>query len=134
MIFQAPFVKKVDNYAYSSNDIVGQGSSSTVYLGSSILNNERVAIRVVNLKSLVPETLLALQNEMVVLKHLPLHPNTLQIHKILQTENHVYFVTEYCESQPVITNTQEMNQVATGIIEGLKHLAKHNVIHRDIKP
>ena len=36
---------------------------------------------------------------MSVLNYLPPHPNILKILKILQTENNVYFVTEYCDSK-----------------------------------
>jgi len=47
-------IKRVDNYVYNSNNILGQGATSVVYLGNSLLNNETVAIRVISLRNLVP--------------------------------------------------------------------------------
>jgi len=96
MMMVQEVMKKVDNFVYHPNNVLGQGSSSTVYLGHSLLNNEPVAIRVISLHNLVPETLATLQNEITVLNHLPSHPNIVKIHCLLQTENHVYVVTEYC--------------------------------------
>lgn len=56
------------------------------------------------------------------------------MHKLLQTVNNVYIVTQHCQHQLSKSSNIDNISVATGIIEGLKHLYLHGIVHRDIKP
>lgn len=42
----------IRNYTYSPNDFLGAGNFSKVYAGINLNNNERVAIKIVDLYSL----------------------------------------------------------------------------------
>jgi hypothetical protein len=42
--------KVIGNYAYSPNDQIGAGFSSSVFRGKNLLNDQVVAIKVYNLK------------------------------------------------------------------------------------
>lgn len=98
------------------------------------MTKEKVAIKVINLQALKPETYLKLQEELTILKSLPSHPNIVQMLSLLQTSNNVYIVTEYCDGAlSKVPDTEQMS-VALGIIEGLRHLYRNNVVHRDLKP
>ena len=57
-------IKQIDSFVYNTSNILGSGTSSTVYLGSSLVTNEPVAIRTIALNTLSPITLKILQNEM----------------------------------------------------------------------
>lgn len=127
-------IKQVDSFAYNTSNILGSGTSSTVYLGSCLVTNEPVAIRTISLNTLCPKTLKILQNEMAVLNILTPHPNILKIYKILTTENNVYIVTEKCDSKLMVNSENvDVVSIAYGIIQGLRHLYLSNITHRDIK-
>jgi hypothetical protein len=42
--------KKIKNYSYFLNDVIGKGYSSTVYTGINEHTGEKVAIKVIELK------------------------------------------------------------------------------------
>lgn len=42
--------KKIKNYSYFLNDVIGKGYSSTVYTGINEHTSEKVAIKVIELK------------------------------------------------------------------------------------
>lgn len=110
------YTKVVNNYIYNTSHILGEGSSSVVYLGSSLLTNDPVAIRVISLRTLVPESLVNINNEMAVLNYLPPHPNVIRVYDILQTKNHAYVVTELCDSKLDVNMHQDVTAIASGII------------------
>jgi serine/threonine-protein kinase ULK2 len=47
--------KKIENYSYGLNDVIGKGYSSHVYRGRNDDTNENVAIKVIDLKMLKNE-------------------------------------------------------------------------------
>jgi serine/threonine protein kinase len=96
MLTNQDFNKTIDNYNYNINDIIGQGSFSSVYKGKSIITGEKVAIKVINLSGLTADTYQKLQYELSILKNLPPHRNIVKMYKLLQTVNNVYIVTERC--------------------------------------
>ena len=134
MLVAAEYNKTIDNYSYNTNNVVGKGAFSTVYLGVSLLNGEPVAIKVINLGSLTMDTYQKLQNEIAILKSLPAHPNVVKVFTVLQTVHNVYIVTEHCERKLSKNDNNNMVSVTLGLIDGLRHLYNHNVVHRDLKP
>lgn len=44
--------KKIENYSYGLNDVIGKGYSSQVYKGRNDTNDTPVAIKVIDLKML----------------------------------------------------------------------------------
>lgn len=134
MLVDQDFNKTIDEFTYHLNSVIGKGSFSTVYMGKHNVTKERVAIKVINLLNLKPERYAKLQEELLILKSLPPHPNIVQMLSLLQTSNNVYIVTEYCEGSLDKVGETEQNSVCLGIIEGLRHLYRNNVVHRDLKP
>lgn len=134
MLPSQDFNKIIDNYSYNINNVLGKGAFSTVYLGKYLTTGESVAIKVVNLTGMTPETYQKLQYELTILRTLPCHPNIVKVHNQLQTVNNVYIVTEHCDRRLKNIPNQDLVPVALGIIDGLKHLYVHNIVHRDLKP
>lgn len=64
---------------------------------------------------------------------MPEHDNIVRIYGIYQTYHSIFVVTELCEGRMKNVRPDQYEHVAAGIINGLKFLRKHNIIHRDIK-
>lgn len=89
--------KKVGEYSYYLNDIIGSGYSSHVYRCHHQSNpNITYAIKVIKLSRLAKPTLNLLHNEIKILQSLE-HPNIIKFHNFYFTENNCYLVTDYCE-------------------------------------
>lgn len=134
MFINQDFNKTIDNFTYNTQNLIGKGSFSSVYLGQSNTTGEAVAIKVINLGSLTVDTYQKLQYELSILKNLPPHPNIVKVLNLLQTVNNVYIITEHCDRKLSKSNNLDNVSVTLGIIEGLKHLYANNIVHRDIKP
>lgn len=95
--------KKIEQYSYSLNDIIGKGYSSVVYLGRNDdtctfanVAAEPVAMKVIDLKGLVDQFAREmLQSEIKAIKTLN-HPNILRCYDVFTTANNCYIVMEFC--------------------------------------
>jgi serine/threonine protein kinase len=47
--------KKIENYSFTLNNVLGKGSSGTVYKGKNDLTNTKVAIKCVDQRTLITE-------------------------------------------------------------------------------
>lgn len=94
---QGELRKKIMHYSYFLVDRIGDGFSSTVYIGTDDHSSEKVAIKVIDLKFLHDENkkkLLA--NELECIRKIG-HAHLLQYIDTYETTNNVYIITEYCE-------------------------------------
>jgi serine/threonine-protein kinase ULK/ATG1 len=70
------------------------------------------------------------------------HPNIVKLIDTIQTENHIYIVSELCEGgdlRNLIKNKsplqeQEANKILADVVNGLKAISSKNIVHRDLKP
>lgn len=73
------YKKRIQNYTYNLDDQIGKGFSSVVYKGINNLNQEHVAIKVINLKQIKDGLAkIMLDNEVECLSQLS-HPNVLKL-------------------------------------------------------
>jgi serine/threonine protein kinase len=86
------------------------------------------------LGSLTVDTYQKLQEELAILNSLPPHPNIIKVYRLLQTVHNAYIITEHCDRKITKNSDYDNLSIALGIIEGLKHLYKNNITHRDLKP
>ena len=88
--------KKIGDYAYYLNDLIGSGYSSQVY---KCFHREQpnitYAIKVINLSKLAKANLNLLRDEIKILQTLN-HPNIIKFHNFYFTENNCYLVTDFC--------------------------------------
>lgn len=134
--------KKVGNYTFNIQSVLGSGSYSTVYLGQHEETKQQVAIKVVTRQSLTDSYMFeTLESEIVILKHLD-HPNIVRLYDVLNTANNVYIITEYCKDGTLdellkrekhLPEAQAIN-VMRDLLYGFREILKHNIVHRDIKP
>ena len=96
-MYQKPVQKLISHYAYNLNESIGKGSFSNVYKGIDQNTNQKVAIKVIDMKLMQNEIYVhLLNNEIVVHKTLD-HPNILKIYDVFQTQNNTYIVCELCD-------------------------------------
>lgn len=72
------------------------------------------------------------------------HQNILKAHQVYETSNSIYILMENLEggsfrSQLTSTSSklipeQEIYEYMTSLLKALKHMAKHDIMHRDVKP
>ena len=146
-------IEKVDNYEIYKNKELGRGSFSIVYLGkytgpdnNIIKNNKEVAIKKIKMKNIFYNHSLKskeILNEeikiMEMIKYNP-HPNIVGCFDIIEIQMMIYIILEYCDSgdlrkilkKPIIEKYAQF--YFTQLVNGLKYLDKHEIIHRDIKP
>lgn len=88
------FIKQVGKFSYRTDAIIGQGYSSTVFLGKDDESGDKVAVKVINLKKINDEVLRSmLLQEIESLRALKDSPNILKFYDAVTTANHTYIIT-----------------------------------------
>lgn len=134
--------KKINNYTYQTNNLLGKGSYSSVYLGTDHDRNIPVAIKIIENSLLRDEYIHNLINQECLIMQSLAHPHVVRLYEVLSTVNRTYIIQEYCNqqdlskllTQKVTFSEQEVILIFSQILEGFKELLQHGIIHRDIKP
>lgn len=123
-----------------TDKIIGKGSFSTVYLAKR--NNEDIAVKVIDIKSLTAKTVEAMEDEINVINLIKdnVHPNIVAFFDIIRKNDKIYIFMEYCESgdlrrilkKPILEKYAQF--YFSQLANGLRHLHRLKIIHRDIKP
>ncbi len=141
----------LSNYKFDrkSSSEVGSGAFSRVYIGKYIgpdrkyiKSNTDVAIKIINIHNLTEKAIDILNHEiqiMLFIKENP-HPNIVNCYDVAKTQKEVLIIMDYCDSgdlkhllkKPIIEKYAKY--YFCQLVNGLKYLDKHNIIHRDIKP
>ncbi|KAF8906301.1 kinase-like domain-containing protein [Gymnopilus junonius] len=116
---------------------IGQGASGGVYTAYQVGTNLSVAIKQMDLEKQPKKDLII--NEILVMRS-SRHPNIVNYIDSFLYKNDLWVVMEYMEggslTDVVTTNLMTEGQIAAvsrETCQGLEHLHRHGVIHRDIK-
>ncbi|KAG0653859.1 signal transducing kinase of the PAK [Rhodotorula mucilaginosa] len=116
---------------------IGQGASGGVYTAYQVGTNLSVAIKQMNLEQQPKQDLII--NEILVMKE-SRHPNIVNYIDSFLVRGDLWVCMEYMEggslTDVVTANIMSEGQIAAvsrEVLQGLKHLHEHGVIHRDIK-
>uniref|UniRef100_V5EYI6 non-specific serine/threonine protein kinase n=2 Tax=Kalmanozyma brasiliensis (strain GHG001) TaxID=1365824 RepID=V5EYI6_KALBG len=122
---------------YRSLQKIGQGASGGVFTAYQVGTNVSVAIKQMNLEQQPKKDLII--NEILVMKE-SRHRNIVNYIDSFLFKGDLWVVMEYMEggslTDVVTCNIMTEGQIAAvsrEVLEGLRHLHEHGVIHRDIK-
>ena len=135
--------KKVKDYTLQ--DQIGQGAFGTVWKAFQDGVADKIfAVKQIEKKKLAKaKDLQHLQQEIAILQQIS-HENIVKIHPVIQTDNNIYIVMDYCEDGDLNSilrlktgvglTEKEALYYLKQILSAMAELQKRRVIHRDIKP
>ncbi|NWR79101.1 IKKE kinase, partial [Centropus unirufus] len=138
-------MQSTPNYLWSTEDLLGQGTTASVYKARNKKSGELVAVKVFNNASyLQPQEVQMREFEM--LRKLN-HKNIVKLFAVEETgsSKQKVLVMEYCSSGSLLNVLEEpVNAfglaksefliVLQCVVAGMNHLRENGVVHRDIKP
>ena len=133
--------KVVDNYVLEEQ--IGSNKFASMFKSRNIKTKESVSIKILKLELYKKYPLLQtmITEEVQTLKILD-SKNIIKSLRFLRTSNNMYQVYEYFENGNLKSKLSESNYLSErealyilkDIVNGLKHLYDHNVLHRNLKP
>jgi serine/threonine protein kinase len=127
---------------YQVVQYIEKGSFGDVHLAKDMETGEQVAIKIVDKRKAIGS---GSKRKKVVLDELNIlkvkHPAIIELKDFFVTKDYLVLSMEYCEGGDLFTLTMKENPIAESrarymfkqILEGIQHLHKLNIIHRDIK-
>lgn len=124
------------NDRYEVQKLLGEGATSTVYLGIDSVLGRQVALKVLHphvrdttRKRFFQEAMAAAQLN---------HPHIMGIHDRGEDNNRVYLVVEYVMGRPLAefipSSVENVVRLGSQIADALHYAHEREIIHRDIKP
>ena len=124
------------NDRYEVQKLIGEGATSTVYLGVDSVLGRKVALKILHphvrdttRKRFFQEAMAAAQLN---------HPNIMGIHDRGEDNSRDYLVVEYVDGRPlsefIPTNVETVTDLGAQIANALHYAHEREIIHRDIKP
>ena len=127
---------------YEINSFIEEGGMGTVYSGTHIKLDRKVAVKVLH-KNLTSNSQFRERflNEAKILAKLS-HPNIINIYDFIEQDEQYYIITEFVEGislDKIVADrnaaTAEMKlEYFRQILSGIGYAHSHGVVHRDIKP
>ena len=126
---------------YTLGEKLGEGTFGVVYLGTHILTNERVAIKIIEKRKLRNEKdKKRLEREISILKKLH-HINIINLYTTIETINQIYIIQEYASGKELFDyiiqkkklSEKESLKYFQQIISGIEYIHKLRICHRDLK-
>ncbi|CAD8046548.1 unnamed protein product [Paramecium primaurelia] len=133
--------KRIHNYAFSTQAIIGRGSYGVVYIGRNIDSGQTVAIKAIAFQQYSSDNQALLQKEIDIMKDLDC-PNIVRLIDVITTANNCYIISELCtggdlkeymkKSGPIEESAAA--KILIQILRGILQSFKRGIIHRDLKP
>ena len=122
---------------YQIEEMLGEGAGGKVFLASDKETNDRVAIKEINMKTVLKKEMLVM--EIKVMKDLN-HKNIINYVQSYIEDDVLWVVMEYLAGGPLTDVCTEVcmpeKQIATickEVLEGIHYLHMNGILHRDIK-
>jgi calcium/calmodulin-dependent protein kinase I len=122
--------------------ILGQGSSSEVYLASELQTGQQYAVKIIEKAKLTKNThKQGVFREVDILRRLD-HPNIVKLKRVYEDVTRVYLVLEHIKGPSLLARLEQEQRfseefalfIMQKVLEVLIYLDSQKVIHRDIKP
>lgn len=127
---------------YELTELVGEGGMANVYRATDVLDNRRVAVKILKTEySESEEFLRRFRNESKAIAVLS-HPNIVKIYDMGFSEKVQYIVMEYIDGITLkdyidserVLNWKDAVHFVVQILRALQHAHNRGIVHRDIKP
>jgi serine/threonine protein kinase len=129
------------NNKFKLLSILGEGSFAVVFFGEHLYNGNHVAIKCLYKTGLSDNQLLIQKEEVDILSKLTEHDFIISLLETIETEDHLYMVMEYCETDLFdgITNGglleySETFRLFSELVEAVAICHENGIYHRDLKP
>ena len=117
---------------------IGQGGFGTIYLGSDLRNNSKVALKKIRIRPNKGKST-SCDRE---IQHLSVlnHKNLIKLIEVIHSENFIYMVLELFDYdlgkivEKIQHSIDKIKFVVYNLLEGLSYLHQNSIIHRDLKP
>ncbi len=139
-------IKRIGEYQLKRE--VGRGAFATVYKGTTERmsgvgqdgKGNKIAVKEIPRKNLTDKLLDSLKQEIDILKSIT-NENVIKLHGVKKTEKNFYLIMEYCEGGDLSKFLRKYKRLDEYVVQkmvyqisnGLKALAEHNILHRDLK-
>ncbi|CAL8083512.1 unnamed protein product [Calicophoron daubneyi] len=125
---------------YTIMRTIGHGNFAQVKLAVHENTFSEVAIKINDKKTLSEPCLIKLTREIRVLKTLT-HPNIVRLYEVIETERHVYIVTEYARNGEIFEylnkngrmKEQEARPIFRQLLSAVEYCHQKHIVHRDLK-
>ncbi|XP_023511800.1 CBL-interacting serine/threonine-protein kinase 10-like [Cucurbita pepo subsp. pepo] len=127
--------------SYELGRLLGQGTFAKVYYARNTVNNQSVAIKVID-KGKITKTMLIdrIKREISIMR-LVRHPNIVYLYEVMATKTKIYFVLEYAKGGELFDKVAKgrLNEDVAWkyfyqLIHAIDFCHSRGVYHRDIKP
>ena len=126
---------------YKLGDVLGEGGYSVVKAGTSVIDERKVAVKIITRKDLSEADDESLKQEVSILGKLN-HPNITRLVDFFEEDQHYYVVLEYLDGgelfDRIVKKTyyseKEARDLVFTILKAIKYCHDQNIVHRDLKP
>ncbi|XP_050308808.1 serine/threonine-protein kinase PLK4 [Anthonomus grandis grandis] len=124
---------------YEVHKLLGKGGFASVYQARCKKTGIDVAIKMIDKKLMQAEGMVGRVQQEVSIHSRLKHPSILELFTFFEDINYVYLILELCHNGELqqyikrMTLTEmEVANIMKQVVEGIKYLHYHNILHRDI--
>ncbi|EEZ98528.1 Serine/threonine-protein kinase PLK4-like Protein [Tribolium castaneum] len=124
---------------YEVYNLLGKGGFASVYHAKCLKTGLNVAIKMIDKKMMQAAGMVKRVEQEVSIHYRLKHPSILELYTFFEDANYVYLVLELCHNgelrQYIKTKAlteSEVSSIMKQVVEGMKYLHTHNILHRDI--
>ncbi|KAF7278138.1 hypothetical protein GWI33_008755 [Rhynchophorus ferrugineus] len=124
---------------YEVHNLLGKGGFASVYRARCRKTGTDVAIKMIDKKLMQAEGMVGRVQQEVSIHSRLKHPSILELYTFFEDANYVYLILELCHNGELqhyikkkMLNEDEASSIMKQVVEGIKYLHFHNILHRDI--
>ena len=126
---------------YQTIKTLGEGSFGKVKLAQNIVTGQKVALKIINRKTLAKSDMQGrVEREISYLKLLR-HPHIIKLYDVIKSREEIIMVIEYAEKELFDYIVQrgkmpeeEARRFFQQIVAAVEYCHRHKIVHRDLKP